>query len=65
MIFSMHESKTTRGGVREGAGRKRVEEPAKPRTVRITDKQAEILKIAGGNPYLREHLENLGKILRK
>jgi hypothetical protein len=65
MILRMQESKSKRGGVREGAGAKKKSEPAKPRTVHLTDKQAETLKTAGGNPYLREHLDNLGKLLRK
>lgn len=65
MIFGMQESKSKRGGYREGAGRPVTPEPAKPRTVRLTEKQAVTLKTAGGNPYLRKHLDDLGKLLRK
>ena len=57
--------KSGRGGEREGAGRPPVAEPTKARTVHLTDKQTEVLKIAGGNKYLREHLDNLGKMLKK
>ena len=56
---------TTRGGARAGAGRPPVAEPARARTVRLTDKQNEVLKIAGGNPYLRKHLDDIGKLLKK
>lgn len=65
MIKDMQESKSNRGGLRAGAGRPAVDDPAKPRTVRLTDTQADTLKKAGGNPYLRKHLDDLGKLLRK
>lgn len=67
MILRMEKSKTksTRGGERVGAGRPPIAEPTKARTVHLTDKQNATLKVAGGNTYIREHLDKLGKIINK
>jgi hypothetical protein len=60
-----NDKKTGRGGFREGAGRTPVDEPTKAKTVHLTERQSEILKKAGGNPYLRKHLDDLGKLICK
>jgi hypothetical protein len=65
MIISMEKSTSKRGGTREGAGAPRKAEPTKPHTVMISDRQKEILKIAGGNSYLRKHLDDLAILLNK
>lgn len=68
MIIRMEkpiEKKSNRGGKREGSGRPPVADPVKARTVQLTDGQYGVLKKAGGNSYLRKHLDDLGKLLSK
>lgn len=41
------------GGAIPGAGRKPDKEPTKPRAVRLTDRQNEMLQSKGGSPYIQ------------
>lgn len=51
--------KPKRGGERPNAGRPVSESPAKNVTIRLTDEQAEILKLAGGAQFIRGILDLL------
>jgi hypothetical protein len=68
MIKAMQEtnldSKPKRGGERPNAGRPVSEAPAKNVTIRLTDEQAEILKLAGGAPFIRGILDLLKGLIK-
>lgn len=57
----MPESKSTKGGKREGAGRPVSEDPKRSRTIRATDSQWETFKDVGGNAWLSAQLDLLAK----
>jgi hypothetical protein len=50
-------TKPTRGGSRPNAGRPTIAEPAKNRTIRLTDADWLRLKAAGGAPWVRLMLD--------
>lgn len=50
-------NQTPRGGARPGAGRKPVEAPAKPRSIRLTDADYEQLKSLGGADWIKQQLQ--------
>jgi hypothetical protein len=58
------EPKSKRGGERPNAGRPATETPAKNVTIRLTDEQAEILKKAGGAPFIRGILDLLKGLIK-
>jgi hypothetical protein len=58
------EPKPKRGGERPNAGRPVSEAPAKNVTIRLTDEQAEILKLAGGAPFIRGILDLLKGLIK-
>jgi hypothetical protein len=57
-------TKPKRGGERPNAGRPATETPAKNVTIRLTDEQAEILKLAGGAPFIRGILDLLKGLIK-
>ena len=50
-------TKSTRGGIRLGAGRPAVEHKAKPLTINLTDEQRLKFKSFGGGRWLRKLLD--------
>jgi hypothetical protein len=58
----MQESKHTKGGAREGAGRPLSDDPKKNRSIRATDQQWETFKAQGGNAWFSALLDSLKKI---
>lgn len=59
--LQMKKLQTSKGGAREGAGRKASEDPKKSRTIRATDAQWETFKYQGGNGWLTALLDSLVK----
>jgi hypothetical protein len=55
----MKENHKPRGGARSGAGRKAVDNPAKLRTIRLTDADWLKLKMLGGAQWIREQLAKI------
>lgn len=57
----MQKQKSSKGGAREGAGRKHSDDPKKSRTIRATDAQWDTFKNLGGNAWFSALLDSLSK----
>jgi len=60
-IPQMQKKISTKGGAREGAGRKPLEEPRKTRSIRATDAQWAAFKSHGGNDWFCALMDSLKK----
>lgn len=61
----MHKKIATKGGAREGAGRPRLEEPKKTRSIRATDEQWATFQEQGGNAWFCTLMDSLKKNVKK
>jgi hypothetical protein len=63
-MLPMQQSKTPKGGAREGAGRPPATDPKQTHGIRTTGKQWETFQAQGGNKWLCALLDSLANVVK-